>query len=90
MPGKSVTGPRVDPRYLWIVNTEGVHVEAIEEAGKALAEPGQALVHQLEVHHVRLEVGHGVGELAKVRLEGVEREGGITARRDRVAEGGAR
>lgn len=62
---------------LWEVNTKGIHIEPVEETSKALAEASQALVHELEVHQVRLQVGHGVGELAELGLEGVEREGRI-------------
>src|SRR3954465_3513798 len=46
--------------YLGKVNTECIHVQPVEEAREALAEAGQALVHQLEVHHVGLEIGHGI------------------------------
>lgn len=63
-----------DGPHLGIVNTEGIHVEAVHEAGEALAEAGQALMHELEVHHVGLEVGHGVRQLSKGGLEGVEGE----------------
>lgn len=82
------------PEGLWywglgVVNTERIHVEAIHEAGKALAEPGQALVHQLEVHHIGLEVGHGVRQLRKGGLEGVEGESALAggASPGGVAEG---
>lgn len=71
--------PKVKPAgafaYLGEINAEGIHVEAVHEAGKALAEAGQALVHELEVHHVGLEVGDGIGELGEGGLEGIEREG---------------
>lgn len=56
------------------LDAKRIHVDAVQEAGKALGEARQALVHDLEVHHVCLEVGHGVGELCKRRLEGVERK----------------
>ncbi len=49
-------------------------------------------MHQLEVHHVGLEVGDGVGQLGEGGLEGVEREGGavaLDAAAGRIAEGGA-
>lgn len=62
--------------YLRKINTESIHVEAIEKTGKALAEPGQALVHQLEMHHVGFEIGHGIRELGERGLEGVERKRG--------------
>lgn len=44
--------------YLWKVHTEGVHVQAIQETRKALAEPGETLVHQLHVHEIGLEICH--------------------------------
>lgn len=56
------------------VDTKGIHVETIHEAGEALAEAGQALMHELEMHHVGLEVGHGIRQLSKGGLEGIERE----------------
>lgn len=40
--------------YLGIVNTKGIHVETIEEAGKALTKASQTLMHQLEVHEICL------------------------------------
>ena len=55
--------------YLWKVDAEGVHVHPIEKARKTLIEPAEAFVHQLQVHEVGFQVGHGVGKLSKGRLE---------------------
>lgn len=81
-----------DVPYLGIVNAERVHVEAVHEAGEALAEPGQALMHQLEMHHIGLEVGHGVRQFGEGGLEGIEGERGLAARAPTggIAEGRAR
>lgn len=65
---------------LWEINAEGIHVQPVEKTRKALAETSQTLVHQLEVHKVRLQIDHGIGEFAELRLEGVEGEGRIAAR----------
>ena len=54
-------GPGLPPfPYLREVHAEGVHVQPIQKASEALTEARKALVHQLEVHHVRLEVSHGI------------------------------
>ena len=84
--------PKYTGTHLGEVHAEGVHVEAVEEAGEALTEAGQALVHDLKMHQVGLEVGHGVGQLGEGGLEGVEREGRLAASAGlgRLAEGGAR
>lgn len=60
--------------HLREVDTEGIHVETIHEAGEALAETGQTLMHELEMHHVCLKVGHGIGKLSEGGLKGIERE----------------
>ena len=67
----------VGPAHLGKIDAEGIHVEAVEEAGETFAKTRQALVHELEVHHVGFEVGHGIRQLGEGRLEGVEREWGI-------------
>lgn len=76
---------RSAPRCLWSylgeIHAERVHIQAIQEARKALTEPCQALVHQLQVHEVSLQVRHGIGELRKLRLQGID--GGL------VVSGGA-
>jgi hypothetical protein len=59
--------------YLWKINTECVHVHAVEKAGKALREARQALMHELQLDKIRLEVGHGVTELGEAILEALER-----------------
>lgn len=64
----------IDGSHLREVDTERIHVETIHEAGEALTETGQALMHELKMHHVGLEVGHGVRQLSKGGLEGIERE----------------
>lgn len=61
-------------RSLWEIHTKRIHIQPIQKAGKILAEPGQAFVHELEMHHVGFEVGHGVGQLGKGGLKGVERK----------------
>lgn len=69
----------MDPPYLREINTKSVHVQPIQKTRKALAESRQALVHQLEVHHIGLQVGHGVGKLRKGGLESIQRERGSIA-----------
>lgn len=54
--------------YLREIHTESIHVQPIQEARETLAEPGQALVHQLQVHEVRFEVGHRVREFCEGRF----------------------
>lgn len=46
--------------YLWEVDAKSIHVEPVEKAGEGLAEAGQALVHELEVHHIGFQVCHCV------------------------------
>ncbi|KAJ3552323.1 hypothetical protein NPX13_g11144 [Xylaria arbuscula] len=77
--------------YFGEVDAKGIHIQAVEETRKALAKASQALVHQLEVHHVGLEVGDGIRELGECGLEGVQREGlvAVDAALGGLAEGGA-
>lgn len=63
--------------YLGEINTESIHVQAVEEGGEALVESLEALVHELEVHEVGFQIGHGVGELGEGGLEGIEGKGGL-------------
>jgi hypothetical protein len=75
-PPKSLQGAGVavsSDAYLWKVDTEGVHVHAVEKASKALGEARQALMHQLQLDKIRLEVGHGVAELGEAILKALER-----------------
>ena len=76
-------------KYLGEVNAERVHIQTVEEAGKALAEPGQAFVHQLKVHHVGFEIGHRVRKFGKSWLESIqwERRVSMCALPSRIAEG---
>lgn len=46
--------------YLGEVDTECVHVQTVQEASKRLAKPSERLVHELKVHQVGLQVGHGI------------------------------
>lgn len=46
-------------------------------------------MHQLKVHEIGLKVGHGIGQLAELRLECIEREGRIVACSRGLSEGGA-
>jgi hypothetical protein len=74
------------------VDTEGVHVQPVEEAGEALAEPRQALMHELEVHHVGLQVSHGVRQLCESWFEHIQWQGlgvpaGAAGSCRRLAEG---
>jgi hypothetical protein len=59
-------------RRLWEIDTEGPDVESVQKGGKALAEPRQALVHELQVHEVGFEVGHAVCEFGELGFQGVE------------------
>lgn len=61
--------------HLRKVDAESVHVHAIQEPSEALAEPRKALVHQLQLHKVLLQVGHGVAQLRKPILQTIERIG---------------
>jgi len=47
--------------HLRKINTKRIHIHAVQERSETLIEPAQAFVHQLQVHEVGLEVGHGVG-----------------------------
>lgn len=59
------------------VDAKRVHVQAVEKTGEALAKPRQALVHQLEVHDVGLQIGHRVCQFRKLRLQSVDGGGGL-------------
>lgn len=59
--------------YLWKIDAKGIHVQAIQETGKALGEAGKTLVHKLELDKVLLEIGHGVAELGESILQVSER-----------------
>lgn len=59
--------------HLGKIHHKGIHVQAVQETRKTLAKAAQTLVHELQVHEIGLQVGHGVGELGKLRLQGVER-----------------
>lgn len=58
--------------YLWEIDAERVHIQAVQKTSETLAESRQTLVHQLQVHEIGLEVGHGVCELRKLRLQSVD------------------
>lgn len=64
----NMIGILVAKQHLGKVNAKGVHIKAIKEAGKRFTKPGQAFVYKLEVHHVCLEIGHGIRKLGKSRL----------------------
>ena len=57
--------------YLGEVNAECVHIETIEKASKRFAKSGQALVHKLEMHHIRFKIGHCVRQLGERWFERV-------------------
>lgn len=57
--------------YLGEVNTESIHIHAVKKTGKTLAESRQALMHQLQVHKVCLQTGHGICKFGKLRLESI-------------------
>jgi|SRR5690242_11876420 len=59
--------------HLGEIHTKGVHVHAVQEPGEALAEARKALVHQLQLHKVLLQVGHGVAQLGEPVLQALER-----------------
>ena len=58
--------------YLWEIDAERVHIQAVQETSKTLAEPRQALVHQLQMHEVGLKIGHGVCQLRELRLQRID------------------
>lgn len=64
--------------HLREINTECIHVETIEETCKGFAKSCKALMHELKVHHVGLQIGHGIRQLCKGRFKGVERKGRIS------------
>lgn len=65
--------------YLWEIHAESVHIQPIQETGKTLTETRQAFVHQLQVHEIGLEIGHGVGQFRELRLQGID--GGLVVSR---------
>lgn len=44
----------LDTRRLWEIDTESAHVHAVQEGAETFVEAIQALVQQLQVHHVGL------------------------------------
>lgn len=48
------------PAYLWKIHAKRIHIQTVQKACEALAKPRQALVHELQVHEVRLQIGHAV------------------------------
>ena len=58
--------------YLWEIHTESIHVQSVQEAGEALAEARQALMHQLQVHEVGFKVSHGVGQFGELWFQGID------------------
>lgn len=80
--------------YLRKIHTKCPHIEPVQKARKALPKPAEALVHELQVHEVRLQIRHRVRQLCKLRLQPVQREGAILGAVIGivvgVAEGGAR
>lgn len=67
------------PTDLGEIHTERVHVQSVEEGGEVLVEARQALVHELQMHEVRFEVGHRVRQLGEGGFEGLEGKRGGTA-----------
>lgn len=47
--------------HLGKIHTKSVHIQAVQEGSEALVETLETLVHELEMHEVGFEVGHGVG-----------------------------
>ena len=88
--GASASCPGPPLAYLWKVDTESIHVHAVEKGGKALREARQALVHQLQLHKVLLQVGHCVAQLGEAILEAFEGIARGTPTLRRVAQGRAR
>lgn len=66
------------PSHLGEIDTKRIHVHAVQKTGKALAETRQTLMHQLQMHEIGFEVGHGVGEFCKLGLQGIDRRLGIS------------
>lgn len=65
--------------HLWEIHTEGVHVHAVEKTGEAFAEARQTLMHQLQMHEIGLQIRHGIGQLGKLWLQGID--GGLVVSR---------
>ena len=78
--------------YLWEVDAESIHVQAVEKGCEAFAEAREGLVHELQLHEVLLQVGHGVAQLGEPVLQPVERigRGGVAGALGAVAERAAR
>lgn len=61
--------------YFWEIDAESIHVHAVEKPSEALREARQAFVHQLQLHEVLFEIGHGIAELSEPVLQALERIG---------------
>lgn len=42
------------------INTKRIHIHAIQKGAKALGEAGQALMHQLQMEHVGLQISQAI------------------------------
>jgi len=69
--------PARNRTHLREVHTKGIHIQPVQKTRKALAKPGQTLMHELKVHKIRLQVSHAVRELGEGRLEGGKGRGGV-------------
>jgi hypothetical protein len=45
-------GQAKEPSYFRKVHHKGIHVQAVQETGKAFPESAQAFVHQLKMHQI--------------------------------------
>lgn len=58
--------------YLGEIDAESIHIQAIKKTGEIFAETRQTLVHQLQVHEVGFQIGHGIGQFCKLWLQRVD------------------
>ncbi|KAK8221975.1 hypothetical protein M8818_000142 [Zalaria obscura] len=75
LPSRTLPRPSeaLRPRCLREIDTERAHVQPVQEAAKALVEPRQTLVQELEMQHVGLQVCEAVAQLGEGGLEAFER-----------------
>lgn len=59
--------------HLRKIHAESIHIHAIQEPSKALAEARQTLMHQLQLHEIALQIRHCVGQLSEVILKELKR-----------------
>ena len=73
----SIVSPLTDPSdcitYLRKINTKSINTQPIQKARKALREPRQTLMHQLQMHKIRLQIRHAITQLRKALFKDLQR-----------------